>query len=168
LAAQQTGVFDLLQQLWPQPRSGFCSAHYLLLAAIHRICQPGPKTEVADWYDRTVLQPLWGFAAERFTSPAFWDCFETLAPEQPFSSIRQRVTRDRIESPRRSLNKPCRSRPWRKCWGWNNSVLPRVGNTMAGSQPVPKTTTYTSVPALRSKLPLALTGGQETGQRASR
>jgi hypothetical protein len=53
------------------------------LAAIHRICQPGPKTEVADWYDRTVLQPLWGFPAERFTSQAFWDCFETLAPEQP-------------------------------------------------------------------------------------
>ena len=67
-AAQQTGVFDLLQQLWPEPRSGPSTAHYLLLAAIHRICQPGPKTEVADWYGRTILQPLWGFAAERFTS----------------------------------------------------------------------------------------------------
>ena len=83
LAAQQTGVFELLQQLWPQPRSGPSPAHYLLLAAIHRICQPGPKTEVADWYDRTILQPLWGFAAERFTSQAFWDCFDTLAPERP-------------------------------------------------------------------------------------
>ena len=83
LAAQQTGVFELLQQLWPEPRSGPSAAHYLLLAAIHRICQPGPKTEVADWYDRTVMQPLWGFPAERFTSQAFWDCFETLAPEHP-------------------------------------------------------------------------------------
>jgi hypothetical protein len=83
LAAQQTGVFDLLQQLWPEPRSGPSTAHYLLLAAIHRICQPGPKTEVADWYDRTVLQTLWGFAAERFTSQAFWDCFDALAPERP-------------------------------------------------------------------------------------
>jgi transposase len=83
LAAQQTGVFELLQQLWPQPRSGPSAAHYLLLAAIHRICQPGPKTEVADWYGRTILQPLWGFAAERFTSQAFWDCFDTLAPERP-------------------------------------------------------------------------------------
>jgi len=83
LAAQQTGVFDLLKQLWPQPRSGPSAAHYLLLAAIHRICQPGPKTEVADWYDRTVLQPLWGFSPGRFTSQAFWDCFEALAPERP-------------------------------------------------------------------------------------
>jgi hypothetical protein len=82
LAAQQTGVFQLLQQLWPEPRSGPSAAHYLLLAAIHRICQPGPKTEVAGWYDRTVLQSLWGFPAERFTSQAFWDCFETLAREQ--------------------------------------------------------------------------------------
>ena len=68
VAAQQTGVFELLQQLWPPPRTGPSPAHYLLLAAIHRICQPGPKTEVSDWYDRTVLQPLWGFAAERFTA----------------------------------------------------------------------------------------------------
>jgi hypothetical protein len=31
----------------------------MLLAAIHRICQPGPKTEVAGWYDRTILRSLW-------------------------------------------------------------------------------------------------------------
>ena len=85
LAAQQTGVFDLFQQLWPQPRSGPSAAHYLLLAAIHRICHPGPKTEVADWYDRSVLQSLWGFPSERFTSQAFWDCFEVLAPERPLA-----------------------------------------------------------------------------------
>jgi hypothetical protein len=30
----------------------------LLLAAIHRICQPGPKTEVAGWYDRTIITVL--------------------------------------------------------------------------------------------------------------
>src|ERR1035437_6055502 len=55
-------------------------------------------------------------------------------------------------------NRRCRSRPWRRRWGWNNSVLPRVGNTMAGSQPVPKTITYTLAPALCSKLPLAARG----------
>jgi transposase len=82
LAAQQTGVFALLESLWPQPRSGPSSAHYLLLAAIHRICQPGPKTEVSDWYDRTVLHSLWKFPPERFTSQAFWDAFEQILPEQ--------------------------------------------------------------------------------------
>src|SRR3984885_5857 len=66
-AAQQTGVWDLLQSLWPAPRSGPSPAHYLLLAAIHRICQPGPKTEVAGWYDRTILTgPLYGGLSAAF------------------------------------------------------------------------------------------------------
>ena len=78
LAAQQSGVWEALASLWPKPRSGPSTAHYLLLAAIHRICQPGPKTEVPDWYRRTVLHSLWGFAADRFTSQEFWDCFERI------------------------------------------------------------------------------------------
>jgi transposase len=83
LAAQQTGVFSLIESLFPQPRSAPSPAHYLLLAAIHRICQPGPKTEVADWYGRTVLHSLWNFPPERFTSQAFWDVFEKILPQEP-------------------------------------------------------------------------------------
>ena len=82
-AAQQTGVWDLLQSLWPTPRSGPSPAHYLLLAAIHRICQPGPKTEVSDWYRSSILSTLWPFPPERFTSQAFWDAFEQILPEAP-------------------------------------------------------------------------------------
>ena len=81
LAAEQTGLFGVLETLWPAPRSGPSPARYLLLAAIHRICQPGPKTEVADWYDRTILHSIWGIAPERFTSQAFWDAFEKILPE---------------------------------------------------------------------------------------
>ena len=81
LAAEHTGVWSLLESLWPSPRSGPGPAHYLLLAAIHRICDPGPKTEVADWYSKTVLSSQWGFPAERFTSQAFWDTFEQILPE---------------------------------------------------------------------------------------
>ena len=80
LAAKQTGVFDLLHSLWPQPRSGPSPAHYILLAAIHRICEPGPKTEVQSWYQRTILPAVWHLPAHRFTSQAFWDCFESLLP----------------------------------------------------------------------------------------
>ena len=86
LAAQQTGVFSLLESLWPQTRSAPSPAHYLLLAAIHRVCQPGPKTEVADWYRRTILHAQWNFPPERFTSQAFWDAFEQILP-QPGSSL---------------------------------------------------------------------------------
>src|SRR5580658_11001230 len=79
LAAKHSGVFSVLESVWPAPRSGPSTAHYLLLAAIHRICQPGPKTEVADWYRDSILSSLWGFAPERFSSQAFWDCFDRIA-----------------------------------------------------------------------------------------
>ncbi len=82
LAAQQTGVFELLQSLWPEPRSGPSPAHYLLLAAIHRICQPGPKTEVAGCYNRTILRSLWDLPSERFSSQEFWDCFDRIREEE--------------------------------------------------------------------------------------
>src|SRR6202165_3387383 len=89
-AAQQTGGWDLLASLWPTPRSGPSPAHYLLLAALHRICQPGPKTEVADWYRASVLSALWEFPAERFTSQAFWDAFEQILPaDQPDLPLEQ-------------------------------------------------------------------------------
>jgi len=78
LAAQDSGVFQLLQSVWPRPRSGPSTAHYLLLAAIHRVCDPGPKTEVADWYRGTILHSLWGLKPDRFTSQAFWDCFDEI------------------------------------------------------------------------------------------
>src|SRR6516162_739521 len=81
LAAEQTGLWEVLEALWPAPRSGPSPARYLLLAAIHRICQPGPKTEVADWYGRTVLHSAWGIPPERFPSQAFWDAFEKILPE---------------------------------------------------------------------------------------
>jgi len=43
LAAEQTGLFGVWEALWPAFRSGPSPARYLLLAAIHRICQPGPN-----------------------------------------------------------------------------------------------------------------------------
>src|SRR5438445_611713 len=81
LAAQQTGLFGVLEALWPAPRSGRSPPRYLLLAAIHRICQPGPKTQVADWYGRTILHTVWGIPPKHFTSQAFWDAFEKILPE---------------------------------------------------------------------------------------
>jgi transposase len=78
LAAQQSGIWDVLTSHWPPPRSGPSTAHYLLLAALHRICQPGPKTEVQDWYRHSLLCSLWGFPTERFTSQEFWDCFDRI------------------------------------------------------------------------------------------
>ena len=85
-AADRSGAFEALRSLWPPPRSGPSTAHYLLLAAIHRICRPGPKTAVADWYRRSILYSLWGFAPERFSSQAFRDCFDRIQTSPELSS----------------------------------------------------------------------------------
>ena len=87
VAAQRSGVFDLLRSFWKEPRSGPNLAHYLLLAAIHRICEPGPKTEVADWYRDSILHSAWGFSPERFSSQAFWDCFQGIRLVEPHQSF---------------------------------------------------------------------------------
>jgi transposase len=97
VAADQTGVFELLKSHWPAPRSGPSTAHYLLLAAIHRICAPGPKTEVSDWYEGTILPSLWHFPAERFTSQAFWDCFDAIQLNQSDSQAIDRDDLDRAQ-----------------------------------------------------------------------
>ena len=78
VAARRSGVWGVLKSIGEPPESGPSSAHYLLLAAIHRICQPGPKTEVADWYRKTILSSIWRFPPERFRSQDFWDCFDRI------------------------------------------------------------------------------------------
>ncbi len=78
IAAQRSGVWDVLKSMGEPPESGPSPAHYLLLAAIHRVCQPGPKTEVASWYQKTILSSIWRFPPERFRSQDFWDCFDRL------------------------------------------------------------------------------------------
>src|SRR5659263_7735 len=77
-ALMQDRAAPLLQAHWPAPRSGPSTAHYLLLAALCRICEPGPKTDVAAWYDKTILPSLWQLPAARFTPQAFWDGFDQI------------------------------------------------------------------------------------------
>ena len=85
LAAIDSGLWDCLLDIWPEKqRSGPGVAHYLLLSAIHRLCSPGPKTEVANWYSKSVLRRAWGFKPSRFTSQAFWDAFDSVDLDSPF------------------------------------------------------------------------------------
>lgn len=93
LAAQQSGTWEVLESLWPKPTSGPSTAHYLLLAAIHRVCQPGPKTEVPDWYRQSLMHSLWGFPAERFTSQEFWDCFDRIQTNAEENELDQAQSR---------------------------------------------------------------------------
>ena len=46
-AAWVSGVQAALDAVWTPPRQGPALSHFLLLAAFHRICNPGPQTKVA-------------------------------------------------------------------------------------------------------------------------
>jgi len=84
LAAQDSGMWDCLRAVWPAPTRGPGTAHYLLLAALHRVCAPGPKTTVAEWYAHSAMADQWGMAPSRFTSQAFWDAFDRIDQRSPF------------------------------------------------------------------------------------
>lgn len=84
LAAQDSGLWDCLLRAWPTPRSGPGIAHYMLLAAIQRVCDPGPKAAISPWYERTVLKSIWRFPASRFSSQAFWDAFSKIDQDSAF------------------------------------------------------------------------------------
>jgi len=71
VAAQESGVFALLQALWPAPRSGPSSGPLSPLGRSPAHLRAGPKTDVAAWYTRRSAA-LWRLPAERFTSQAFW------------------------------------------------------------------------------------------------
>ena len=77
-AAQDSGAHVALDAVWTPPHQGPAVSHYLLLAAFHRICNPGAQTTVADWYEGTILRRLWGFTPDCFSAQAFWDCFDSI------------------------------------------------------------------------------------------
>ena len=79
LAARRSGALEALLSVWPAPSKGPSIPHYLLLAAFHRICAPGPKTTVADWYRNSILANLWGFSHTHFRSQDFWNHFDAIA-----------------------------------------------------------------------------------------
>lgn len=58
---------------------------------------PGPKTEVADWYQSTVLESLWRIPPERFTSQAFWDCFDQIQLSPIGSDVSTKDELDRAQ-----------------------------------------------------------------------
>ena len=111
-AAVESGVFEVLSSVWPAPRSGPSIGHYLLVAAIHRVCAPGPKTDVAAWYERTILPTLWDLPATRFTSQAFREAFDHIAVPDEDASGRD----DLHEAQRRLL----------AAWHAKHLVSPRV------------------------------------------
>jgi transposase len=53
--------------------SGPSVGTYLLLAALNRAVEPRSKTQIAAWFDRSILRRLLDFRPEQLTSQRFWN-----------------------------------------------------------------------------------------------
>ncbi len=79
VASQRSGAFEALRSVRPLARQGSPSlAHYVLLAAIRCVGRTDSMTEIAARYGSSVLQRLWKFPSECFTSRAIWGRFDTI------------------------------------------------------------------------------------------
>ena len=81
--AQKIGILEIMGQHLPgQTRDGLRREESLLLAAIHRVIQPGSKRSFADWAETTTLPTLIKFNPKEMTSQHFWDQMDGITEQQ--------------------------------------------------------------------------------------
>jgi len=78
---KRIGLNDLINQIVPKREQGPSVGHYIVLAALNRVLAPMSKSQIGDWYHSTVLQRLWGFHSDQFTSQRFWDHMDMISEE---------------------------------------------------------------------------------------
>lgn len=95
--AQKTDLLRIMGQYLPsQTRDGLKREESLLLAAIHRVVQPGSKRSFADWAETTTLPTLIKFDPKDTTSQHFWDQMDGIT-EQQLQACEDAITRHLFE-----------------------------------------------------------------------
>jgi transposase len=79
--AERLGLIDLINEQVPKREQGPSIGHYIVLAALNRALGPTSKSQIGDWYHDTVLQRLWNFPLDMFSSQRFWDHMHMLSEE---------------------------------------------------------------------------------------
>lgn len=87
---QKLGLIDLINEIVPKRDQGPSVGHYMVLAAINRAMDPSSKSLIGDWYHDTVLQRLWNFSPDAFTSQRFWDHMDMIS-EDNIKTIQDRL-----------------------------------------------------------------------------
>lgn len=78
---QRLGLFDLINNVVQKRDQGPSVAHYMILAALNRALEPCSKLAIGDWYEQTILKPLWGFPNSAFSSQRFWDHMDHISSD---------------------------------------------------------------------------------------
>ena len=77
------GIQDLMSQFFPQgTTNGITRPMSLLLAAIHRACEPGSKMKFAEWFGYTSLPDRLKVDSSVFTSQHFWEQMDGITADQ--------------------------------------------------------------------------------------
>ncbi|MBF8263868.1 MAG: transposase-like protein [Parachlamydiales bacterium] len=79
--ANRLEIINIVNKIIPSKAQGPSLGHYILLAALNRALEPTSKLQIGDWYRETVLQRLWGFPADAFTSQSYWNHMDRISPE---------------------------------------------------------------------------------------
>ena len=79
--ANRLEIVDLINEVIPKRDQGTSVGHYILLAALNRALAPLSKSKIGDWYNDTVLQRLWNFSPETFSSQSFWNQMDLVSVE---------------------------------------------------------------------------------------
>jgi transposase len=79
--AKRLGLVDLIDRIVPKREQGPSIGQYILLAALNRILDPLSKSQIGEWYQGTVLQRLWKFSSDAFTSQRYWDHMDIISEE---------------------------------------------------------------------------------------
>lgn len=79
--AERLDLINLINEILPSKGQGPSLGHYIVLAALNRALKPVSKIQIGDWYRETVLQRLWGFKAQAFTSQSYWNQMDRISPE---------------------------------------------------------------------------------------
>lgn len=74
-------IVDLIDYHCPKREQGLSVGQYMLLAAINRAVEPVSKTQMADWYDKTVLSRILPVQKSWLSSKRFWDHMALLSED---------------------------------------------------------------------------------------
>lgn len=100
--AEQMNLVSLIDQHAPKRLQGLSVGQYLLIAAINRAVSPTSKTQLAAWYQQTVLRRLLPATPKQLTSQTFWNHMERLT-EIEIEAIERRLSQRLIERCQLSL-----------------------------------------------------------------
>jgi transposase len=101
--AEELGLKEIIDGHVPKREQGPTVGDYILLCAINRVLGPASKAQLAEWYEGTVLQRLWKFSPDCFTSQNLWHHMDRLG-EAEITAIETDVTRRVIERCNLSLD----------------------------------------------------------------